>query len=177
VYVCASLSEGNNNALLEAAATGCAIVTTDNGTVPEYLRNGENAFIVARERDAFVRAVTTLRDDPALRARFGDEASAAVLPAWTWQLKSHDYRAFFRTALAQRVDGQRRLAVARPVVRPSMATMTDQLQQAVQTGQIAEAMELLDAMLRLEPTNAGLLEVRDVLIAEQERARTGRTAA
>ncbi len=177
VYVCASLTEGNNNALLEAAATGCAIVTTDNGTVPEYLRNGENAFIVARERDAFIHAVSALRDDPDLRARFGDAASAAVLPTWTWEQKGQDYRAFFRTALAQRVDARRRLSGARPAARPSMATMTEQLQLAVQHGQVAEAMTLLDAMLQLEPTNAGLLEVRRVLVGEQQRAKAGRDAA
>jgi glycosyltransferase involved in cell wall biosynthesis len=177
VYVCASLTEGNNNALLEAAATGCAIVTTDNGTVPEYLRNGESAFIVAREREAFIRAVTALRDDPALCARFGDAASAAVLPAWTWEQKGQDYRAFFRTAIAQRADAQRRLSGVRPVARPSMAAMTEQLQQSVQRGQVAEAMTLLDAMLQLEPTNGGLLEVRRVLVAEQQRTKSGRDAA
>ena len=175
VYVCASLSEGNNNALLEAAASGCAIVTTDNGTVPEYLRHGESAVIVARERDAFIGAVTTLRDDPALRARVGDAASAAVLPAWTWEVKSSAYRAFFRTALAQRADAQRRLSGPPPVARPSMVAMTEALQLAVKNGQIAPALELLETMLQLEPANAGLLEVRQVLLAE--RARAGRDAA
>ena len=175
VYVCASLTEGNNNALLEAAASGCAIVTTDNGTVPEFLRNGESAFVVARERDAFVRAVITLRDDPALRERFGVAASAAVLPAWTWDVKVQDYHAFFRSALAQRADAERRMTQPRPNARLSMATMNDQLQQAVQQGQLDRALELVGLMLRLEPMNAGLLEVRAVLIGEQARAR--KTAA
>ena len=177
VYVCASLSEGSNNALLEAAASGCAIVTTDNGTVPEYLRTGENAFIVAREPEAFLRAVTTLHYDPALRARFGVAASAAVLPAWTWEQKGEDYRAFFRTALVQRADAKRQFTGARPVMRPSMATMTDELQLAVKRGEVAKAMTLLEAMLALEPTNADLLEVRRVLVVEQQRARAARDAA
>ncbi len=171
VYVCASLTEGNNNALLEAAASGCAIVTTDNGTVPEYLRNGENAFIVDREREAFRRAVTTLRDDLALRERFGTAASAAVLPAWTWDVKAQDYRAFFRSALAQRAEAERRMTQPRPTARLSMASLNEQLQQAVQCGQLDTALELVGTMLRLEPMNAGLLEVRTVLLGERARAR------
>ncbi|MBC7842558.1 MAG: glycosyltransferase family 4 protein, partial [Gemmatimonadaceae bacterium] len=171
VYVCASLNEGNNNALLEAAASGCAIVTTDNGTVPEFLRHGESAFIVARERDAFVRAVITLRDDPALRERLGAAASAAVLPAWTWDVKVQDYRTFFRSAVAERAHAERRMTQPRPNARLSMATMNDQLQQAVQQGQLDRALDLVGLMLRLEPMNAGLLEVRAVLVGEQARAR------
>ena len=170
VYVCASLTEGNNNALLEAAASGCAIVTTDNGTVPEYLHDGESASIVPREREAFVRAVTTLRDDPALRERFGAAASSAVLPAWTWDVKAQEYRAFIRSALAQRAEAERRMTQPRPTARLSMATLNAQLQQAVQRGQIDTALELVGTMLRLEPMNAGLLEVRTVLLGERARA-------
>jgi glycosyltransferase involved in cell wall biosynthesis len=169
VYVCASLSEGSNNSLLEAAATGCAIVTTSNGTVPEYLEDGVSAFVVPREREAFVRAVTTLRDDAVLRARLGEAASAAVLPAWTWAVRAQDYRAFFRTALAQRADAQRRLSGPRRPAPPSMATMMEQLQQAVAKGQVVAALELVESMLQREPMNDGLLEVRTVLRAEQAR--------
>jgi hypothetical protein len=177
VYLCASESEGSNNSLLEAAASGCAIVTTDNGTVPEYLTDGESALIVPRSRDAFVRAVTRLRDDRALRVRLGTAASAAVLPAWTWAQKSQEYRAFFRGALTRRWDAQRRLAPTPAAPGPSIAQLTDQLQTAVHQGKITAALELLAMMLQQEPTNAGLLEVRQVLLAEQARVGAGRDAA
>ena len=187
VYVCASLSEGSNNALLEAAASGCAIVTTDNGTVPEYLRNGVSAFVVPREQAAFMRAVTLLRDDPALRAQFGAAASASVIPAWTWAVKSQDYRAFFCTALAERFTAQHRMSgsrmsasrmsASRTPARPSMAQLTERLQQAVRGDDIVTAFELLETMLQLEPVNAGLLEVRTVLLNERARLQTGRDAA
>ena len=45
-YVCASITEGSNNSLLEAAAMARSIVTTDNGTVPEFLEHGVNGLIV-----------------------------------------------------------------------------------------------------------------------------------
>ena len=64
VYVCASLNEGHNNSLLEAAAMERAIVTTDVGTVPEFLIHEQSALIVPREPEAFRHAIERLRSDP-----------------------------------------------------------------------------------------------------------------
>ena len=100
VYVCSSLSEGHNNSLMEAAAMERAIVTTDVGTVPEYLQDGLSALIVAREPAAFRQAVERLRADPELRARLGSAARAAVLEHFQWQARLADYRTFLREALA-----------------------------------------------------------------------------
>lgn len=101
-YVCASATEGNNNSLLEAAAMARAILTTDSGTVPEYLRDGESALIVERELPAFVKAVEKLRDDPALRAKLGAAARHAVAPRWDWRAKVEEFRTFFRQVIAAR---------------------------------------------------------------------------
>ena len=88
-YICASgNNEGNNNSLLEAAAMKRAIITTDNGTVQEYLIDGKNALIVSREREAFVQAVEKLRDDPVLRLKLGKAARRAVISAWDWRDRS-----------------------------------------------------------------------------------------
>ncbi len=99
-YVCASDFEGNNNSLLEAAAMGRAIITTANGTVPEYLRNRESALIVARQAEAFRRAVEELRDNPELRVRLGTAAAAAVKSAFDWRAQAERHRDFFRRSLA-----------------------------------------------------------------------------
>ena len=98
-YICASDNEGNNNSLMEAASMKRAIITTDSGTVPEYLIDGKNALIVPREREAFVQAVEKLRDDPSLRMKLGKAARKAVTSAWDWRDRSEDYRLFFREAL------------------------------------------------------------------------------
>lgn len=169
VYVCASLSEGSNNSLLEAAASGCAIITTDNGTVPEYLTDGESALVVPRVRDAFSAAVVRLRDDPTLRVRLGEAASAAVLPAWTWEVKREDHRAFFRAALAARDDARRAMVNATPGGRRWMTRQTDALQQAVRNGTLPEALSLLSTLLEVDPTNAGFLEIRTLLTAGRGR--------
>jgi glycosyltransferase involved in cell wall biosynthesis/2-polyprenyl-3-methyl-5-hydroxy-6-metoxy-1,4-benzoquinol methylase/tetratricopeptide (TPR) repeat protein/GT2 family glycosyltransferase len=98
-YICASDFEGNNNSLMEAASMQRAIITTDNGAVPEYLKNGESALIVERELPNFMRAVMQLRDDPSLRVRLGAAAGEAVRAKYDWKEMGGHYRRFFRNAL------------------------------------------------------------------------------
>jgi glycosyltransferase involved in cell wall biosynthesis len=105
-YVCSSSSEGHNNALMEAAAMERAIVTTDVGTVPEYLVNEESALIVPRNFEAIAAAVARLRDDPDLRLRLGRQARLAVVAKYDWKERLEDYRAFFLEVL-ERSEGER----------------------------------------------------------------------
>ena len=167
VYVCASLSEGSNNSLLEAAATGCAIVTTDNGTVPEYLHDGVEALVVARDAAAFVSAVVTLRDDAQLRLRLGRAAAAAVHPAWTWQTRANDYRRFFQEALDARGDARRRMATSTPAGQQWMRTRIERVQRAMERGNPADAIIAIDELLDVDAGNEGFHQVRTQLVAMQ----------
>lgn len=111
VYICASATEGNNNSLMEAAAMEKAIITTDNGTVSEYLINGRSALIVNRELHEFVSAVEKLRDNPGYRTILGKEARKAVVEKFDWKIKLEDYRDMFRTAFTfNNIDDQKQLA-------------------------------------------------------------------
>jgi hypothetical protein len=98
VFVCTSLSEGNSNALLEAASMARAIVTTDVGTVPEYLVDSESALVVDRKPEAFAGAIERLRD-PALRGALGAAARAAVERHFDASARMEDFRRFFRDAI------------------------------------------------------------------------------
>ncbi len=100
VYVCTSASEGHNNSLMEAASMARAIVTTDVGTVPEFLQDGVSALIVPRDATAIQKAILTLRDDPALRRSLGERARESVVEHFDWSVRQEDYRLFFRKALA-----------------------------------------------------------------------------
>jgi asparagine synthase (glutamine-hydrolysing) len=170
VYVCASLNEGSNNSLLEAAACGCAIVTTDNGTVPEYLVHETSALIVPRTTAAFVDAVTRLRDDHTLSAALGAAASAAVLPAWTWARRAEDHRVFFLEALAARNTARRRMASTTPGGRRWISTMATRLERAVARGQVTDALTLVTELLDADPENAGFREIRTILLSNGARA-------
>jgi len=66
-----SYREGLPKALLEAAASGRAIVATDVPGCREIARDGVNALLVpARDASALALAIEKLALDPALRARF-----------------------------------------------------------------------------------------------------------
>ncbi|MDD5473283.1 MAG: glycosyltransferase family 4 protein [Candidatus Methanoperedens sp.] len=67
-----SYREGLPKVLIEAAACGRAIVTTDAPGCREIVRHGENGLLVpVRDSKALVEALRTLIEDPALRARMG----------------------------------------------------------------------------------------------------------
>lgn len=156
VYICTSSTEGNNNSLLEAAAMGCAIVTTDTGTVPEYLKHGVAALIVPRTASAFRNAVVRLRDDPALRRALGDEAARVVNPAWSWAVRAEDYRRFLREAVegveAARMRMQQIFGDASR--RATTASALNTLQQAMAAGDLALAQESAAQLVLIDPTNA-----------------------
>ncbi|WLT31789.1 asparagine synthase (glutamine-hydrolyzing) [Geothrix sp. PMB-07] len=101
VYICTSASEGHNNSLMEAASMARAIVTTDVGTVPEFLEDGLSALIVPRDFEAISQAILRLRDDPALRQRLGARARESVCGHFDWRARMEDYRRFFKQALAR----------------------------------------------------------------------------
>ncbi|MDQ6612229.1 MAG: asparagine synthase (glutamine-hydrolyzing) [Gemmatimonadota bacterium] len=170
VYVCASLSEGSNNSILEAAATACAIVTTDNGTVPEFLRNGVEAFIVPRDGNAFAAAITILADDDKLRIRMGLAAAASVLPDWTWAKKKEEYRRFFSDALGSRVLARRRMATTTPAGQRWMTGMIERVQRSMTRGQSEMALAAINELIDVDATNEGFQQVRNAIIAEVANA-------
>jgi hypothetical protein len=100
VYVCTSANEGHNNSLMEAASMERAIVTTDVGTVPEFLLDGISALIVPRDVNAIQEAILRLRDNPELQNHLGIKARESVIEHFEWTLCQEGYRQFFRRALA-----------------------------------------------------------------------------
>jgi glycosyltransferase involved in cell wall biosynthesis len=66
--------------LLEAMASGCAIVASDTAPVREAITDGETGRLVPFfDREALVEAVCALLDSPAERTRLGAAARAAVV--------------------------------------------------------------------------------------------------
>lgn len=68
-------NEGMPKALLEAAASGCAIVTTDIAGCRDIVRDGETGLLVPpRDEAALADALRTLIRRPELRTRLGEAA-------------------------------------------------------------------------------------------------------
>ena len=75
LFVMPSILEGQPQALLEAMAYGCPIVTTRVGGTPELITDGENGLLCERANvPDLTRAIRTMLADPALRVRLGRAA-------------------------------------------------------------------------------------------------------
>ncbi|CAK0772087.1 conserved hypothetical protein [Gammaproteobacteria bacterium] len=75
IYVCSSFAEASPMAVWEAMSMGCAIVSTDVGDVSEYIKDGENGFIVpVGDEQSMANAICKLVEDQTLRYEFGRKA-------------------------------------------------------------------------------------------------------
>jgi glycosyltransferase involved in cell wall biosynthesis len=78
-----SYREGLPKGLIEAGASGCALVTTDVPGCREVVRDGEDGLLVpVRDAVALAQALGRLYDEPELRARLASAARATALAAF-----------------------------------------------------------------------------------------------
>jgi len=80
VYVLPTLKEGGPPiSVLEAMATGCAVVVSDFPVNAEAVQHGKNGLIVPmKDAKALAKSIQILISDPALRNRIGTEARRTI---------------------------------------------------------------------------------------------------
>ena len=89
-----SYREGLPKGLIEAAASGCALVTTDVPGCREVVTHDVDGLLVpVRDGDALAKAIARLQDEPALRARLADAGRRKAL-------EQFDERIVIRNTLA-----------------------------------------------------------------------------
>jgi glycosyltransferase involved in cell wall biosynthesis len=77
--------DGLPNVLLEAMASGCAIVASDVAGVPDVIVHGQNGHLVPeKDAGALAEGICTLLGDPSLRHCLGEAARAATLDHLSW---------------------------------------------------------------------------------------------
>ena len=75
IFVCTSISEASPTSVWEALAMGKPVVTTDVGSVSQYISNGDSGFIVpVGDVDELVKKITYLIRDSTLRKKFSENA-------------------------------------------------------------------------------------------------------
>ena len=101
VYVCASKSEGTPNPVLEAAASGRAVISTPVGIVPMLIQDGKNGFIVRRDPKDIEAALTKLRDDREGCAKMGVTNRQVIEEdGWSWKYRAQNYKRMFDQILS-----------------------------------------------------------------------------
>ena len=86
------LAEGFGISLVEASASGLAVVGGDSGGVADAVRDGETGILVNPEDPAAVAAgIVRLLDDEGLRARLGAGGRRAVETYYNWDRVGRDF--------------------------------------------------------------------------------------
>jgi glycosyltransferase involved in cell wall biosynthesis len=97
VFVLPSRYEGLPLALLEAMASGAAVVAADVGAVGEAVVSGKTGLLVPPDDPkALAAGIRQLLDDRGLRQRLGAEARAAWAAEFTAERMQQDYTDLFR---------------------------------------------------------------------------------
>jgi glycosyltransferase involved in cell wall biosynthesis len=102
VFVLPSHSEGLGLPGLEAMASGCALVVTDNGGSRQYARDGANAIVVPpRDSEALAQAIVRLLRDGEEREAIA-RAGAATAATFTWPRATDAFESLLRAETASR---------------------------------------------------------------------------
>jgi glycosyltransferase involved in cell wall biosynthesis len=102
VYVCASLSEGTPNPVLEAMACGLPILSTDVGIVREVFGPRQQEFIVGdRTSPEFESKLRQLVTTPSLRMELGRENQQSI-QSCSWEQRAASWVHFFSEVEARK---------------------------------------------------------------------------
>jgi glycosyltransferase involved in cell wall biosynthesis len=115
LFVQASIIEGSGNAILEAMASGLAVVCTDAGGPGEYVQHRVTGSVVpVAQPDAMAREIRVMLDEPELRERFGREGRRRAEAQFSYERMIADTIEMYNEVLGDRK--RRPPAVNRAVV-------------------------------------------------------------
>lgn len=102
VFVLPSAREGLSNALLEACASGLAVIAADIGGAEDLVRSGENGLLFARDdAAALAEAMVSLAEDPVRRAALGMAARATAVERFDLRTTASRLLEEYATVLGQ----------------------------------------------------------------------------
>ena len=106
VFALPSLTEGLSISLLEAGATGLAVVATAVGGNPEVVADGQTGLLVpVNDGTALTAALMRLVDSPEERSRLGKAAFEWVRANGSIEALCESYDAFYRQAMGAAASG------------------------------------------------------------------------
>lgn len=98
-YICASISEGTPNTVLEAMACGLPVITTDVGIVKEVAGSSQARLILSkREVKQLKNKIVELLSNSELLEKTRNENIESI-SKWSWETKAEEFIDFFREYL------------------------------------------------------------------------------
>jgi len=98
LYICASRAEGTPRPVIEAAACGVPVLSTDVGIVPELLIDGENGFIVERNLREMKHTLKAVLSERERLPEMGDKLRQRMEAEFNWNYLIYQWLDFFRFA-------------------------------------------------------------------------------
>lgn len=92
ILVGPSLYEAQGIVFLEALASGLPVITTDEGGMADFIKDGRNGFMVpAKSARALYDSILTLYDDRDLLKKLKSQAAASVTDKYSWKSVTERY--------------------------------------------------------------------------------------
>ena len=102
-FVLPSANEGTPVTAIESLASGCPVVATRVGGVPDVVEEGVDGFLVEPgDLEAIADRLGRLAADPELRARMGAAGRERVLPRYAVERLIDDVDGLYRSLLARK---------------------------------------------------------------------------
>jgi glycosyltransferase involved in cell wall biosynthesis len=108
VFVLPSHTEGFPNAVLEAMASGAAIVSTSVGAIPDMLRGGAGVIVPPKQTSELAAAIAAFIDDPARARNVGQRALDSARSRFALSAVFPQYVELWNSTSGAKVRGRRR---------------------------------------------------------------------
>jgi glycosyltransferase involved in cell wall biosynthesis len=100
IYVCSSVTEASPMSVWEAMAMEKAIVSTDVGDVAQFIKDGENGFVVpVRNPQMLAERVRIFIENPKLRVKFGKQARKVAVQKLDIEICVKKHYEFYKKVL------------------------------------------------------------------------------
>lgn len=99
LYICASRVEGTPRPVIEAAACGVPVISTDVGIIPELINNDVNGFVVERNYDAIKTKLQWIVANRDILKEAGEKVRAKMEREFNWHCLINQWTDYFEYAI------------------------------------------------------------------------------
>jgi glycosyltransferase involved in cell wall biosynthesis len=97
---CAGKTEGLGIVLLEAMASGCPVIGSNVGGIPDIITDGENGFLVPEQRpDIIAEKIIRILADTGLQEKFRRNGLIRVQELFSWEIISKKFSDVYEQVL------------------------------------------------------------------------------